>query len=376
MGVLEEWPSRGSDPALQNPAYRPTDPVGSRRHPRPGAHPSRTPGRISNVSPMSYRVAALYQFVALPDAAALAAPLRQLAAGWSVKGTLILATEGLNGTIAGAPEAVEGFVAALRDGPLFGGRLDRLELKFSTAAAPPFRRLKVHLKPEIVTFGDPATNPAERAGTYVAASDWNALIASPDVLVIDTRNAFEVAMGTFEGALDPGLRRFGDFRDFVRRELDPARHRRVAMFCTGGIRCEKASAHLLAAGFAEVYHLKGGILRYLEDVAPAASRWTGACFVFDERIALGHGLVEHAPAACHRAEATAMTDDLAARVDALEMRIAYQDETIEDLNKTITAQWKEIDRLARELANLADRMREAEHRALAGAPPEPPPPHY
>lgn len=243
---------------------------------------------------MPCRVAALYQFVALPDAAALRAPLHALAADRSIKGTLILAPEGLNGTVAGTPEAIDGFIAALREGPLFGGRLDALELKFSTAATAPFQALKVHLKPEIVTFGNTAANPAVATGTYVAPADWNALITDPDVLVLDTRNGFEVAMGTFEGARDPGLVRFSDFRDFAARELDPERHRRIAMFCTGGIRCEKASSYLLAQGFAEVYQLKGGILRYLEDMAPAASRWTGDCFVFDGRVALGHGLVERA----------------------------------------------------------------------------------
>jgi UPF0176 protein len=180
----------------------------------------------------------------------------------------------------------------LRDGALFGGRLDNLELKFSTAAAMPFQRLKVRLKKEIVTLGDASADPTRQVGTYVDPADWNALIAAPDTLVIDTRNAFEVAMGTFEGALDPGITSFGRFKDFAADHLDPARHRRIAMFCTGGIRCEKASAYLLARGFPEVYHLKGGILKYIEGVPETESRWRGECFVFDERVALGHGLQE------------------------------------------------------------------------------------
>jgi len=156
----------------------------------------------------------------------------------------------------------------------------------------PFRRLKVRLKKEIVTLGDICADPTRQVGIYVEPAAWNALIASPDTLVIDTRNAFEVALGTFEGALDPKLASFGAFKDFAARELDPNMHRRIAMFCTGGIRCEKASAHLLAHGFGEVYHLKGGILKYLEDIPEAESRWRGECFVFDERVALGHGLRE------------------------------------------------------------------------------------
>jgi UPF0176 protein len=180
---------------------------------------------------------------------------------------------------------------------MFGGRLDNLELKYSAAAEMPFARLKVRLKKEIVTLGDPAADPTRQVGTYVDPADWNALIASGDVLLLDTRNAFEVAMGTFEGACDPRIGSFGQFKEFTARELDPTRHKRIAMFCTGGIRCEKASAHLLAQGFAEVYHLKGGILKYLEQIPQSQSRWRGECFVFDERVALGHGLRERSEGA-------------------------------------------------------------------------------
>ena len=243
---------------------------------------------------MSYRVAAFYQFAALPDFRALREPLRAICAELRLKGSVLLAHEGINGTLAGGAETIAALVAELRDGALFGGRLDNLELKFSQAAAMPFQRLKIRLKKEIVTLGDAATDPARQAGIYVEPADWNALIAAPDTLVIDTRNAFEVAMGTFAGALDPGIQSFGQFREFAARHLDPARHRKVAMFCTGGIRCEKASAYLLARGFAVVYHLKGGILKYLEGVPEAESRWRGECFVFDDRVALGHGLRERA----------------------------------------------------------------------------------
>jgi UPF0176 protein len=242
---------------------------------------------------MPLKVAALYQFAALPDFRELREPLRVLAAGLGLKGSVLLAHEGINGTVAGGGEGIDAFVRELQHGTLFGGRLDHLELKFSRASAMPFQRLKIRLKKEIVTLGDTAIDPTRQVGTYVEPSDWNELIAAPDTLVIDTRNAFEVAMGTFEGAVDPGLKSFGQFKEFAAQELDPARHKRIAMFCTGGIRCEKASAYLLARGFDEVYHLKGGILRYLEGVPEQESRWRGECFVFDERVALGHGLREH-----------------------------------------------------------------------------------
>ncbi|MGB3448163.1 MAG: rhodanese-related sulfurtransferase [Xanthobacteraceae bacterium] len=242
---------------------------------------------------MNYAVAALYQFVALPDFRDLREPLRELCAARALKGTILLAAEGINGTIAGETAALHDLIGELQRGPLFGGRLDNLELKFSTASAIPFQRLKIRLKKEIVTLGDPATDPTKQIGTYVDPAAWNALIAGPDVVLLDTRNRFEVAMGTFAGAVDPEIDSFGQFKDFVAQKLDPARDRKIAMFCTGGIRCEKASSYLLAHGFTEVYHLKGGILKYLEATPQADSRWRGECFVFDERVALGHGLTEH-----------------------------------------------------------------------------------
>lgn len=242
---------------------------------------------------MIYKVCALYQFAALPDYRELREPLHAFCADLSLKGSVLLAEEGINGTIAGVPEAIDAFAHELAHGDMFGGRLNNLELKFSTAEAMPFGRLKVRLKREIVTLGDAAADPTRQVGTYVDAREWNALISAPGTLVLDTRNAFEVAMGTFEGAVDPDIKSFGQFKDFAAERLDPAKHRRIAIFCTGGIRCEKASALLLARGFAEVYHLKGGILRYLEEVPEAQSRWRGECFVFDERVALGHGLREY-----------------------------------------------------------------------------------
>jgi len=241
---------------------------------------------------MTYKVAALYQFVPLPDFRKIKEPLHRICAALGLKGTLLLAQEGINGTVAGRAEAIDALIDELRGGSLFDGRLDNLELKFSSAAEMPFGRMKVRLKKEIVTLGDPDADPTRKVGTYVAAADWNRLLDTPGIVVIDTRNGFEVGMGTFEGAIDPKTERFSEFKDFVGRALDPKKHKKIAMFCTGGIRCEKASSYMLAKGFEEVYHLRGGILKYLEDVPEAESRWRGECFVFDERIALGHGLVE------------------------------------------------------------------------------------
>ncbi|MBM1174081.1 oxygen-dependent tRNA uridine(34) hydroxylase TrhO [Microvirga arabica] len=241
---------------------------------------------------MTYKVSALYQFVPLPDFRELKDPLHALCLDLGIRGTLLLAHEGINGTVSGTEEGINALMAELREGPLFQGRLDNLELKFSSAAEMPFKRMKVRLKKEIVTLGDPQTDPLRRVGTYVSPAEWNRLLEEPGIVLLDTRNDFEVEMGTFEGAVDPRIKRFSAFKDFVKNELDPAKHRKVAMFCTGGIRCEKASAYMLNQGFEEVFHLKGGILKYLEDVPEAESRWKGECFVFDERVALGHGLVE------------------------------------------------------------------------------------
>jgi UPF0176 protein len=240
---------------------------------------------------MPITVAAFYQFAALPDFRAFREPLRAICNDLGLKGSVLLAHEGINGTLAGGADAIDALTAELRDGELFGGRLDNLELKFSRASAMPFARLKIRLKREIVTLGDSETDPTRAVGVYVDAADWNELIAAPDTLLIDTRNAFEVAMGSFEGAVDPGIKSFGQFKDFA-QTLEPSKHRQIAMFCTGGIRCEKASSYLKSRGFAEVYHLKGGILEYLERVPESESRWRGECFVFDERVALGHGLRE------------------------------------------------------------------------------------
>src|SRR5690606_20055912 len=237
-----------------------------------------------------YKVMAIYKFADLPDAEAIQPVLAKLCCAKGIKGTLILAPEGINGTVAGTSEAIDALAAELFGGALFGGRLQGAEVKYSTAEAMPFLRLKVRLKPEIVTLRAPEANPAVTVGTYVEPENWNALIERNDVVLVDTRNDYEVGLGTFQRALDPATKNFTEFKDYVATHLDPGRDKKVAMFCTGGIRCEKASSYLLSQGFEEVFHLKGGILKYLEVVPEQDSRFAGECFVFDERVSVGHGL--------------------------------------------------------------------------------------
>ena len=236
-------------------------------------------------------VSAFYKFVSLPRFAALRAPLLETARANGIKGTILLASEGINGTIAGEPEALARTMAFIRSMPEFAD----LESKESRAEDMPFQRMKVRLKKEIVTMGVPGVDPQRLVGRYVAPEDWNALISDPEVLVIDTRNGFEFAAGTFRRALDPGTRSFGEFPGYVARELAQDKTRKIAMFCTGGIRCEKATSYMRQQGFENVFHLKGGILKYLETVPPEQSLWQGSCFVFDEREGLGHGLAINKP---------------------------------------------------------------------------------
>jgi len=235
---------------------------------------------------MSYRVAAFYQFTALAAPAELRAPIGDFCAGLDLKGTMLLAPEGINGSLAGTPEAIAEFAAALHDGRL-GIPSGRLELQFSASAAMPFKRLKIRLKREIVTLKHPLADPA-KTGTYVDPAEWHQVLADPETLVIDTRNDFEVSLGSFPGAINPETTRFSAFADFAKQKLDPRRHKKIAMFCTGGIRCEKASAFLLQSGFAQVLQLKGGILNYLETIPAEQSDFQGECFVFDERETLSH----------------------------------------------------------------------------------------
>ena len=240
-------------------------------------------------------VAALYHFTRFTDPAALRGPLARLACQQGIRGTLLLAPEGINGTIAGSRAGIDAMLAHIRALPGCEG----LEWKESTASQSPFGRMKVRLKREIVTMGQPDVDPRARVGHYVAPQDWNALISAPDVAVIDTRNDYEAAIGSFAGAIDPGTRSFRDFPKWWQENAARFHNKRIAMFCTGGIRCEKSTNYLLSQGVEQVYHLQGGILKYLEDVPRQDSMWQGECFVFDRRVSLTHGLRQGRHELCH-----------------------------------------------------------------------------
>jgi UPF0176 protein len=265
---------------------------------RPGV-PSGEEAEMTSESPVSFpvRVAALYRFAVIADCEAVRAHLSRLSPS-GVRGTLLIAPEGLNGTIAGPPAAIETLLDGIRALPGFAD----LDVKESTAAVMPFHRLKIRIKAEIVTMGRTDLDPVRNAGLYVSPADWNRLIADPDTVVIDTRNDYEGEIGAFAGAVQPNTRTFRDFPDWFEREgralLDRPTPPRVAMYCTGGIRCEKATAYLKAEGIDRVHHLEGGILRYLETMPEAESLWQGECFVFDERVAIGHGLVPGSHTLC------------------------------------------------------------------------------
>ena len=235
---------------------------------------------------MSYLIATFYKFADISDLTAKQQQILAWCEAEAVQGTIILASEGINGTIAGSERAIASIMTKLHSLP----NLADLEHKESTAEKKPFAKLKVKIKSEIVTLGLPEVNPDRQVGTYVNPQDWNRVISDPEVVVIDTRNDYEVEIGTFEGAKNPNTESFREFPEYVAENLDPAQNSKVAMFCTGGIRCEKASSYLLSQGFKEVYHLKGGILKYLENVEPEESMWQGECFVFDERVAVKEGL--------------------------------------------------------------------------------------
>jgi UPF0176 protein len=250
-------------------------------------------------------VAALYKFVTLTDYVQLREPVHEVMLTKQVKGTLLLAEEGINGTIAGSREGIDAVLAFLKA----DARFAELDHKESYCEEQPFYRTKVKLKKEIVTLGVPGVDPNKQVGTYVDPKDWNALISDPDVVLIDTRNDYEVGIGTFTHAVDPKTKSFREFPAYVRQNFDPARHKKVAMFCTGGIRCEKASSFMLNEGFEEVYHLKGGILKYLEEVPQEDSLWQGDCFVFDNRVTVRHDLTEGEYDQCHACRTPISTQD-------------------------------------------------------------------
>ena len=235
-----------------------------------------------------FTVAAIYRFARFERYQSLKAPLAEFCCARGIRGTLILAHEGINGTVAGTREAIAELIAHLETWPEFSGA----EVKYSHAEKMPFYRMKVRLKAEIVTMRQDGIDPLLAAGTYVAPKDWNALIADEDTILIDTRNDYEVKIGTFKGAIDPNTKAFTEFPAWVEAHRQELEGKKVAMFCTGGIRCEKASAFVKGLGINEVFHLQGGILKYLEEVPQEDSRWEGECFVFDERVSVGHGLIE------------------------------------------------------------------------------------
>ena len=246
------------------------------------------PRNLSTPAPPKapWRICAVYRFAPCPDHETLRDRLHELCRTQAIKGTLVLAPEGINGTVAGSSEAIDALVAFLRADERFEGA----QIKFASAHEAPFRRLKVRSKPEIVTLGHPVDPTSER-GRYVAPKDWDAFTADPDVVTVDVRNDFEVAMGTFEGALDPKTREFRDFPAWAEANLPADRDTPIAMFCTGGIRCEKSTSWLAQQGYRNLHHLEGGILRYLEEVPRTeATKWRGGCFVFDERVGVGFGL--------------------------------------------------------------------------------------
>ena len=263
-------------------------------------------------SELPWRVAALYQFAPFGDCAGLREPLAALCRRLGIKGTLLLAREGINGTIAGTPEAIDAVLAHVRALP---GCAD-IEVKLAGAAQMPFHRMKVRIKPEIVTMGEPDIDPLASVGHYVAPEDWNALISEAGTILIDTRNDYEVAVGTFTGAIDPRTRSFRDFPAWFRAERarllgNGDAPPKVAMFCTGGIRCEKSTAFLKAEGVDKVYHLRGGILKYLETIPADESLWQGECFVFDQRVTVAHGLVPGTHALCHACRRPVSPEQLA-----------------------------------------------------------------
>lgn len=257
--------------------------------------------------PKKYVVAALYHFFSFLDFKSHRKPLQAFCDSLGIKGTLLIAPEGINGTVAGSPESIRTLLEDLRSEP----RLKDLQHKESYTDECPFYRMKVRLKKEIVTLGMPEINPTNKVGTYVKPKDWNQLIQDPEVITIDTRNDYETSIGTFKGAIDPNTKSFREFPEYVKKNLDPNKHKKVAMFCTGGIRCEKATSYMLEQGFKEVYHLEGGILKYLEEVPEEESTWEGECFVFDQRVAVDHNLSEGGYKLCYGCQQPLTKEDLA-----------------------------------------------------------------
>ncbi len=256
---------------------------------------------------MEHIISTFYKFVLLQDPDIYREQLLQLCQTQGIRGTILLAHEGINATIAGSSSAIDTVLTHLRQTPAFSD----LDTKEATAESPPFGRLKIKVRQEIVTLGCPEVDPSQQVGQYVEPSEWNQVLMDPEVVVIDTRNQYEVDIGSFRGAINPQTDSFRQFPDYARTHLDPTQHKKIAMFCTGGIRCEKATSYLLQRGFQEVYHLKGGILKYLEEVPPGDSLWEGECFVFDQRVAVQHGVDEGHHEICYGCGHPLSSEDLA-----------------------------------------------------------------
>ncbi|NCT40552.1 MAG: rhodanese-related sulfurtransferase [Alphaproteobacteria bacterium] len=260
---------------------------------------------------MEYKVAALYKFMPIEDIAALRAKIYTFTDSNvpSICGTLLIAPEGINGTIAAHPDDMATMVKFMDETLGITEGTKACEFKYSYASKQPFNRFKVRKKKELITLRKPEANPSEKVGEYVEPKDWNALINDPEVLLLDTRNDYETKVGTFDGAVDPDTKIFTELPEWIEQNLDPNIHKKVAMYCTGGIRCEKASSYMLDKGFENVYHLKGGILQYLEEIPAEQSKWKGDCFVFDQRVSVGHGLEEGDWKVCHACREPLSADD-------------------------------------------------------------------
>jgi len=258
----------------------------------------------------NYLVTAFYHFAKNEQYVELQQPLLKFCQKQQLKGTILLATEGINGTISGEKESIALFHDYIKNNDLFNGLFTNLEHKESWSKENPFYRIKVRLKKEIVALGVNGVSPTKKVGQYVKPEDWNELISDPDTIIIDTRNDYEVDIGTFKNAINPNTKTFREFPEYVDKNLDPAKHKKIAMFCTGGIRCEKATSLMLEKGFNEVYHLQGGILKYLEKIPEKDSLWDGECFVFDQRVAVKHNLIEGDYDQCYACRHPLSTDEM------------------------------------------------------------------
>ena len=291
----------------------------------------------------TYLTTAMYHFVTLPHFKKLRGPLLNFCVSQSIKGTILLADEGINGTVAGSEKAIHAFLDFLKNDPIFEGNFKNLSHKESWSDKHPFYRMKVKLKKEIVTLGVPGVSPTKVVGKYVKPQDWNKIISDPEVILIDTRNNYEYAIGSFKNAINPKTNTFREFPEYVKTHFDPKKHKKVAMFCTGGIRCEKASSFMMSEGFDEVYHLEGGILKYLEEVNPAESLWQGECFVFDQRVAIKHGLEVGDYDQCYACRYPLSQDDMKSEkyTPGISCAHCYNQHTSEKL-KALTERQKQV----------------------------------